>query len=177
MRSCSATSTASPSDSCAGGDDGAVAAVDQAVDADLADDRVDRAGTVRRGVEEDAGIVVAAAAAGDEPLPVQRCEAGEHGEAHPQPGVGGPAPDGEGVPRRLHPRHVVGQGRPPARPAGRGSRRGPGMDEQRRVTALQRLEHRTEALEAGLVAERVGRHACARERPVEKSRHRRRVGV
>jgi len=51
------------------------------------------------------------------------------------------------------------------------------MDEQRGVTALQRLEHRAEAIEAGWAAERVGRHARAHESPVKERRHRRRVGV
>ena len=51
------------------------------------------------------------------------------------------------------------------------------MDEQRRAAALQHLQHRAEALEAGRPAERVGRHARARESPVEEPRQRRGIGV
>ena len=81
-----------------------------------------RALAVGGDVEEDVGIADRAAAAGQQPLAVQRRQAGEHREAHAQPRVGGPAPDGERVPRRLHRRHVVGHRRPPAR---RGPTRGP----------------------------------------------------
>ena len=51
------------------------------------------------------------------------------------------------------------------------------MDEQRRVAAFERLEHRAETLEAGRAAERVGRDAGAGEPPVEQPRERRRVGL
>ena len=50
------------------------------------------------------------------------------------------------------------------------------MDQQRRVAALERLEHRAEVRVAGRAGERVGRHAGAGEAAVEQARQRRRIG-
>ena len=66
---------------------------DELVDADLAQHRVDGPLAVGGDVEEDAGIARGRAAAGDQPLAVQRRQAGEHREAHAQARVRGPAPD------------------------------------------------------------------------------------
>ena len=124
------------------------------------------------------GSLTARAAAGEQPLAVQRREAGEHREAHAQARVGGPAPDGEGVPRRAaSPRRSRSAPATSGGAAGGGGRRRPGMDEQRRVAALERLEHRAEALVAGRVA-RARRPPRTRRRSPRRAapRQRRRVG-
>ena len=167
--------TASPSGSSARRADGPVGAVDEPIDADLAEHRVDGPGAVGRDVEEHVRIADGDAAAGHEPLAMQRRQAGEHGEAHAQPRVRGAAPDREGVPRRLHLGHVVRQRRPPARHVRSWrSPAGPGWTSSGALAALERLEHGAEAIEARGAAERAGRDAGAGEPPVEQSRERRR---
>ena len=59
----------------------------------------------------------------------------------------------------------------------RGRRHRPGVDQQRGVAALERLEHRAEAVVAGRAGERVGGHAGAGEAAVEQPGQRRRIGL
>jgi hypothetical protein len=51
------------------------------------------------------------------------------------------------------------------------------VDQQWRVGALQRLEHRSEVVVAGRAGERLGRDAGAGEAAVQLSRQRRRIGL
>jgi hypothetical protein len=142
-----ATSTASPSPGSAGC---ATGRSDPCARASTPSSRI-TASTARgpygRGVEEDVRVGGRAPSARDQPLPLQRREAGQHGEAHPQARVRGSAEGAERVPRRVHRGHVPGERGPPRRLAAdgrpeRGERvgRGAGMHEQRRVALLEHLE-------------------------------------
>ena len=122
-------------------------------------------------VEEDAGVAAGAAAAGREPLAVQRRQAGEHREAHAQARVRGPAPDGNAYQAVCIARDVARQRA--ATSGGASVRRRPAPARDGRAAArrgARALEHRAEALVAGRVAERVGGHARAREAVVEQRR-------
>jgi hypothetical protein len=169
----------------------------------LAQDGVDGADPVGRGVEEDVGIDPRPPAARLEPLAVQRREPGEHREAHAQARVAGAAERGEGVPRGVHVRDVIRERGPPGRHAARGGGRAgrgrigearfgraagtgrigegrtgrPGMHQQRRAALLQHRQERAAALESLRAAQRVRGQARAHEPAVERGGERRGVGI
>ncbi len=125
-----------------------VRAVEQPVDADHAQHRVDRERTVGGRVEVRQRIVHRAgrAAARGQPLGVQRREPGQHREHHAQPRVRRPPPLRPRVPGGGHLRDIGGQRRKPRGRAGRGA----GMDEERRVARRKPLERGPESSRAPL---------------------------
>ena len=115
-------------------DHGHVGPVEQPVDADDAQHRVDRPRAVGGGVEERQGVVhgLDRAAAGGEALGVQRREAGEHGEDDPQRRVPrrGRTPPTSATPRASRPRRrsareTTRASRRPARDGRTAARRAP----------------------------------------------------
>ena len=140
-----------------------VRAVEQPVDADHAQHRVDRARAVGGGVEVRQRIVdrVGRAAARGQPLGVQRREPGEHREHDAQARVRRPPPLRPRVPGDGHLGDIGGQRR---KPRGRAGRRA-GMDEERGVARRKTLERRAECLEARVPGEGARRHATRRRRP------------
>ena len=120
----------------------------------------------------------ARAAAGGEPLGVQGRAAGEHRPQDAQARVGGAAPGRPREPRLVHLGHVAGERRPPRGrgrlgPRHRMPRRGPGVDEQRRVARLEAAQQRRDALEPAAGDERAGGDRDAGRAPVEPARPRR----
>ena len=150
-------------------DDGPVGAEHELVDADLAQHRVDGAVAVGGDVEEDAGVADRRGRRG--PTAARGAAApGRRASRSTRAGAGARA----GPRRRTRTTPSACSRRSRSAPAhqrrraGAAPARGPGMDEQRRVAALERLEHRAQALVAGRVAERVGGDARAREPVVEQ---------
>ena len=148
------------------------------VDADEARRGVDGARAVGRGVVEQQRVVraIGRAAAGGQALEVERRAARQQREHDAQARVLGPPEGHEGVPGRVHLGHVAGHRRPPRRGVGPGVR-GPGVDHEGRVSALQRLERRAEGRAGGGVDE----HPCGDGQPhgaaPQELPHRRGVGV
>ena len=137
-----------------GVDDRAVGAVDERVGAHGRGHRGDRRRAVGRRVVERVRVAHGGvAAARRQPLGLEGGQAGEHGEADPQPGERRPRPRADGEPRRLHLGDVRRHRRPPGgKPGPRGRGRSPrgraGVHEERRGPRLEQAEERGAQLDA-----------------------------